>query len=52
VEDSVASYPPYNIERNGENTCRISVAVAGFSEADLTIEAKENTLTIRGVKQT
>ena len=52
AEDSVASYPPYNIERNGENAFRISVAVAGFSEADLAIEAKENTLTIRGVKQT
>ena len=46
------SYPPYNIERTGENDYRITVAVAGFSEADLTIEAKENTLTIRGDKQT
>ena len=44
-------YPPYNIERTGENDYRITVAVAGFSEADLTIEAKENTLTIRGDKQ-
>ena len=45
-------YPPYNIERTGENAYRISVAVAGFSEAELSIEAKENTLTIRGEKQT
>ena len=45
------SYPPYNIERTGENAFRISVAVAGFTEADLSIEAKENTLTIRGEKQ-
>ena len=44
-------YPPYNIERTGENDYRITVAVAGFSEADLNIEAKENTLTIRGEKQ-
>src|SRR6516165_7403937 len=44
-------YPPYNIERTGENAYRISVAVAGFSEAELSIEAKENTLTIRGEKQ-
>ena len=44
-------YPPYNIERTGENDYRITVAVAGFSEADLSIEAKENTLTIRGEKQ-
>ena len=44
-------YPPYNIERTGENAYRISVAVAGFSEPELSIEAKENTLTIRGEKQ-
>ena len=44
------SYPPYNIERTGENAYRITVAVAGFSEKDLTIEARENTLTIRGSK--
>jgi len=51
--DSTApGYPPYNIERTGENTYRISVAVAGFSEPELSIESKENTLTIRGDKQT
>src|SRR4030088_725672 len=44
-------YPPYNIERTGDNAYRISVAVAGFSEPELTIVAKENTLTIRGDKQ-
>ena len=52
LEGSVPSYPPYNIERNGENAFRISVAVAGFTNADLSIETKENTLTIRGEKQT
>ena len=51
-EGSVPSYPPYNIERNGENAFRISVAVAGFTDVDLSIEAKENTLTIHGEKQT
>src|SRR5687768_9098464 len=51
VEGSVPGYPPYNIERTGENAYRISVAVAGFSETDLSIEAKENRLTIRGEKQ-
>src|ERR1041384_6674283 len=51
VEGSVPSYPPYNIERTGENAYRISVAVAGFSQADLAIEAKENRLTIRGERQ-
>jgi len=50
MEGSVPGYPPYNIERNGENAFRISVAVAGFTDADLSIEAKENTLTIRGEK--
>jgi molecular chaperone IbpA len=50
--DGAPGYPPYNIERTGENEYRITVAVAGFSEADLNIEAKENTLTIRGEKQT
>jgi molecular chaperone IbpA len=51
VEGPAPSYPPYNIERTGENAFRISVAVAGFTDADLSIEAKENTLTIRGEKQ-
>lgn len=50
--DSVPSYPPYNIERTGENAYRISVAVAGFAEKELNIEVKENTLTIRGEKET
>jgi molecular chaperone IbpA len=49
--DSAPGYPPYNIERTGENAYRISVAVAGFGENDLSIEAKENTLTIKGDKQ-
>ena len=51
VDASAPTYPPYNIERTGENAYRISVAVAGFGESDLTIESKENTLTIRGEKQ-
>ena len=52
MDGPAPSYPPYNIERTGENAYRISVAVAGFTDADLSIEAKENTLTIRGDKQT
>jgi len=50
--DSAPSYPPYNIERTAENAYRITIAVAGFGEADLAIEAKENSLTVRGEKQT
>src|SRR5262245_48564952 len=49
--ESAPSYPPYNIERTGENEYRITVAVAGFGESDLNIQVKENTLTIRGEKQ-
>jgi molecular chaperone IbpA len=48
--DSAPTYPPYNIERTGENAYRISVAVAGFTGEDLSIEVKENALTIRGEK--
>ena len=49
--ESAPGYPPYNIERTGENDYRITVAVAGFGEKDLSLEAKENTLTIKGAKQ-
>lgn len=42
------SYPPYNIERTGENAYRITMAVAGFGEDDLSIEAKESVLTVKG----
>lgn len=44
----VPAYPPYNIERLGENDYRISMAVAGFSESELSLEVKQNVLTISG----
>lgn len=47
-EADVPTYPPYNIERLGESDYRISMAVAGFAEADLSIEVKQNVLTISG----
>src|SRR5512135_2135497 len=50
--EAAPGYPPYNIERTGEAEYRITVAVAGFAENELSIEAKENTLTIKGSKQT
>jgi molecular chaperone IbpA len=50
LDQASPSYPPYNIERTGENAYRISVAVAGFSEAELSIETRENTLSIKGSK--
>ena len=49
-EEAQATYPPYNIERTGENAYRISLAVAGFSSEELKIEVKEQTLTISGEK--
>ncbi len=49
--DNTPSYPPYNIERTAENAYRISIAVAGFGESDLSIESKENALTVRGEKK-
>ncbi|MBN9063089.1 MAG: molecular chaperone [Rhizobiales bacterium 65-9] len=45
------TYPPYNIERTGENAYRISVAVAGFADSDLSVELKENTLTVKGERK-
>jgi molecular chaperone IbpA len=45
------NYPPYNIERVGENAYRLTVAAAGFSAGELTIEVKENALTVRGEKK-
>ena len=48
--DGSPGYPPYNIERTGENAYRITVAVSGFAQDELSIVAKENTLTIKGEK--
>jgi molecular chaperone IbpA len=48
--ESGSAYPPYNIERTGDNSYRVTLAVAGFSESELAIEAKENTLTVKGEK--
>ena len=44
------AYPPYNIERLGENEYRITMAVAGFAPADVDIEAKGNVLSVSGKK--
>lgn len=50
VGQEAKSYPPYNIERVGENAYRISIAVAGFAESDIAIESKENSLLVKGAK--
>jgi molecular chaperone IbpA len=46
--EQAPAYPPYNIEKTGEETYRISMAVAGFSENDLDIQTRENKLVITG----
>ncbi len=46
------TYPPYNIERTDENAYRITMAVAGFSEDDISIEARPNVLTVAGAQST
>ena len=48
LDQSAPTYPPYNIEKTGDCEYRISLAVAGFAEADLEIEAREDTLTVTG----
>jgi molecular chaperone IbpA len=45
---SAPAYPPYNIEKTGDDAYRITVAVAGFSEEELSVESKEGQLVISG----
>ena len=49
--ENTNTYPPYNIERTGEDAYRITMAVAGFEDKDLSIEAKQNTLTVKAEKE-
>lgn len=44
------AYPPYNIERLGDNEYRITMAVAGFGNDEIKIEVKEQSMTVRGDK--
>ena len=44
------TYPPYNIEKTGEDAYRITLAVAGFAEDELTIESREGQLVVTGRK--
>ncbi|MEI7873285.1 MAG: Hsp20 family protein [Alphaproteobacteria bacterium] len=45
---STNGYPPYNIEKSGDNDYRIVMAVAGFAEAELNVTQKENELLVTG----
>ena len=44
------NYPPYNIERTGEDIYRISLALAGFTSEEVTVTAEQNMLTVEGHK--
>lgn len=47
---SQSSYPPYNIEKTADDAYRISIAVAGFSDDDLTVEVKDGALLVSAKK--
>lgn len=51
VDGTANSYPPYNIEQVADNDYRVTMAVAGFGEADLAIEVKEGVLSVTGKRQ-
>jgi len=51
AKSSSDGYPPYNIEQVGEDGIRISLAVAGFSEEDLTVAVEDRQLVIRGKQE-
>jgi molecular chaperone IbpA len=49
--ETAETYPPYNIERTGEDSYRITLAVAGFAPEELNIETRENVLTVSGERK-
>ncbi len=51
LDDAQLAYPPYNIEQSSDDAYRITMAVAGFTEAELTITAQENQLVVAGKPQ-
>jgi len=51
ASETAQGYPPYNIERTDENRYRISVAVAGFGEKDLTVEVRDGVLHVTGKRE-
>ncbi len=51
ASDQAPSYPPYNIERLGENDYQISIALAGFTEDELDIMLEKGVLTVRSVQK-
>ena len=51
LDEGSLNYPPYNIEKSGEDAYRITMAVAGFGESDLDLTVSDNTLTVKGAQQ-
>ena len=51
MDDTTQGFPPYNIEKHGDDAYRITMAVAGFSENELNLIAQDNTLLVTGKKQ-
>ncbi len=51
LKKTADGYPPYNVEQTGENSLRITLALAGFTMDDLTVEVENNQLIIRGKQQ-
>jgi molecular chaperone IbpA len=50
-DQAATAYPPYNIERLSENEYRISMAVAGFGQDEITVDVKEQTLNVSGARK-
>jgi molecular chaperone IbpA len=48
LDEQAPSYPPYNIEKTGDSTYRVTMAVAGFSASDITLTAQANSLVVTG----
>ncbi len=48
MDESALSYPPYNIEKTGEDAYRVTMAVAGFGEDDLNVTVQESSLVVAG----
>ncbi len=51
ADEAQLSYPPYNIEKTGEDSYRITMAVAGFGQDDINLVSQENSLTVSGRSQ-
>ena len=49
--ESAAGYPPYNIERTDDTHYRITIAVAGFADTDLSVEVRDGVLTVVGNRE-